>query len=235
MPLPIHYFIILNLKTKHIKYSPCNSTAFTVPSSHRKSLDNFKLKDLRQIKTDHKKNIKLFAFPMSDENNWAFSLLIVHYECIRDRSHEWKPPKDTYRRTVNATLEQISDLLKLNTFIRFISHFTRVLLSRGDATSCFTSSSVSQPSSSSSSWFSSSVENSSSSKNDPPSPYSCVWTDTSLDSRCGEPSMKSANLSARQSTVIRWQNQIWLTTFFLYIHFWSYWACFFNILKPELY
>lgn len=105
--------------------------------------------------------------------------------------------KDTYRRTVNATLEQISDLLKLNTLIRFISHFTRVLLSRGDATSGFTSSSVSQPSSSSS-WFSSSVENSSSSKNDPPSPYSCVWTDTSLDSRCGEPSMKSANLSERQ-------------------------------------
>lgn len=172
---------------------------------------------------------------MSDENNWAFSLLIVHYECIRDRSHEWKPPKDTYRRTVNATLEKIPDPLKLNTFIRFVSHFTHVLLSRGDATSGFTSSSVSQPSSSFSSWFSSSVENSSSSKNDPPSPYSCVWTDTSLDSRCGDPSMKSANLSARQSTVIRWQNQIWLITFFLYIHCWSYWACFFNILKPELY
>ncbi len=172
-------------------------------------------------------------FPISDENNRAFSLLIVHYECIRDRGDEWKPPIDTYRRTVTATLEQISDLLKLNTFICFISHFTRVLLGRGDATSGFTSSSVSQPSSSSSCWFSSSLENSSSSKNDPTSPYSCVWTDTSLDSRCGEPSMKSANLSARQSTV-RWQNQIWLITFFLYIHFWSFSACFFNILKPEL-
>lgn len=61
VPLPIHYFSILNLKTKHIKYSPCNSTAFTVPSSHKKSLDNFKLKDLRKIKTDHKKNKSNFS------------------------------------------------------------------------------------------------------------------------------------------------------------------------------
>lgn len=169
---------------------------------------------------------------MSHENNRVLSLLIVHHERLNSRMktskrHLQKNSK-CYAWTDLRSAEKIKYFPTL-----FIGHFTRELLSRGDVTFGFTPSSVSQPSSSSS-WFSSSVENNSSSKNDPPSPYSCVWTDTSLDSRCGEPSMKSANLSARQSTVIRPQNQIQIFTFFC-IYFCSYWACFFNILKTELY
>lgn len=48
--------------------------------------------------------------------------------------------------------------------------------------------------SSSSLSSSSSVSKNSSSKKLPPKPYSCTWTDTSFDFKCGDPSIKSANL-----------------------------------------